>query len=153
MHDIEIVDRYGCRRRGRAGELPQDGETISIPVTLMDHAAYGFRPQFADGSVDYSNPHAPGFRFADSDDPDRLAAEEAYAERTRRLDYRTRLAAPAKEESAWLRRQALARRATAEAMGTGDTRQPTLDEVRARADAAYEARRQRMHYSSRYSRA
>jgi hypothetical protein len=70
---IEVIDRHGRRRRLRPGEVPADGETVHIPMQLMDHG--GFRPTFADGSVDHTSPFKPGYRFADTNDAARLAAD------------------------------------------------------------------------------
>lgn len=129
MPDVEIIDRFGRRRRARKGEVPQDGERISFSPLLMDNAAYGFRPQFADGSVDYTSPHQPGYRFADSDDPDRADAEQAYRERNRRM------------ETAW-RRKGEQQDETHDHRAAPRTR--TLDELRAAADQAYAERNRRM---------
>jgi hypothetical protein len=67
---IEIVDRYGRRRRARKGEVLADGERFVLPMQFMDHdhAASGFYPTFSDGSLDSTSPHRPGFRFLDMGD-------------------------------------------------------------------------------------
>jgi hypothetical protein len=44
------------------------------PVVHMDHAAYNFRTTFADGSTDFTSPHRKGFRFIDTNNPNRRAA-------------------------------------------------------------------------------
>ena len=36
---IEIIDKYGRRRRARRGEVAADGETIHFPAQFMDGAA------------------------------------------------------------------------------------------------------------------
>ena len=36
QQDVEIIDRFGRKRRARKGKCPQDGETIHFPMTLMD---------------------------------------------------------------------------------------------------------------------
>ena len=83
---LEIIDRHGrVVRPYRRGDCLADGERIRVPV-LMDHASWGFRSTFADGSADHTSPHRPGFRFADTNDADRLAAQQAYIERTARLE-------------------------------------------------------------------
>jgi hypothetical protein len=46
-----------------------------------------FKDTFSDGSPDFTSPHKPGYRFADTDDASRHAASEAYeAKRTRMSD-------------------------------------------------------------------
>ena len=54
------------------------------------HAAYGFFPTFSDGSLDSTSPHRPGFRFLDTKDSAKLAADASYREMVARLDYRHR---------------------------------------------------------------
>jgi hypothetical protein len=78
------MDEDGRLRRKRK-RVAGDGDRISFPMTAMDHAAYGFNPSFADGSPDHTSPHRPGYRFADTDDAARVAAEEAYRERNQRM--------------------------------------------------------------------
>jgi len=46
-----------------------------------------FTRKFADGSIDYSNPHAPGFRFCDTDDANVRAAHDAYEQRRAAMHY------------------------------------------------------------------
>jgi hypothetical protein len=56
---VEIVDRYGRRRRARPGEIPRDGEHIAFPMTFMDaearevahfmHQKYGRHSEIIDG--------------------------------------------------------------------------------------------------------
>ena len=71
MPDVEIVDRHGHRRRARPGEVLADGERFALPMQFMDmdHAAYGFRSHFSDGSTDFTSSHRPGYRFADMATP------------------------------------------------------------------------------------
>jgi hypothetical protein len=59
-----------------------------------------FKDTFADGSPDYTNPHQPGYRFADTNDSDRLAADRAYRERTQRLSDAWRKSAAAADAPA-----------------------------------------------------
>jgi hypothetical protein len=119
---IEVIDRHGRRRRLRPGEVPADGETVHIPMQFMDHG--GFHPYFSDGTPDHTSPHRPGWRFADTTDAARLAADEAYEARRERMHYANR------------RRQD----------GTGDpgATARNLDQLRALADAAYEAKCKRL---------
>jgi hypothetical protein len=88
-----------------------------------------FHQKFADGTTDHTSPHRKGFRFADTDDADRLAADEAYEQ------MRTRLS------DAWRRKHD----AKAEANRDGTpVRTITLDQLRAKAEQAYEDRNARM---------
>jgi hypothetical protein len=82
---LEVIDKFGRVRRFRHGDILADGERLRVPHTFMDHASYGFRPTFSDGTPDHTNPHRPGYRFADIDDADRLAADKAYEERRTRM--------------------------------------------------------------------
>jgi hypothetical protein len=127
MHDhfeesYEWVDGIP-RKKKRAA---RDGETIHFPY-IADHAAFGFSPVFADGSPDLTNPHRPGYRFADTTDAARTQADEAYAARSHRM------------EAGWRQR------GDAQAADSGERKSPsTLDEARAAADAAYLERSKRM---------
>lgn len=104
-----------------------DGEHITF-TTISDQAAYGFSPSFSDGSVDHTSPHRPGYRFADVDDAGRIAAQEAYDERSKIMSEK------------WMQKggqqQADARDAP--------PRTRTLDELQKDATAAWEARNKRM---------
>lgn len=117
-------DENGKKRR-RPRVLP-DGASFHFPY--IADAAYGFRSTFADGSVDHTHPCRPGFRFADTDDSARAAADEAYEQ------MRTRLS------DAWRNKDAQAE----------DNRNPappptrTLDALRALAEKAWEERNERM---------
>ena len=124
---IEIIDRHGRRRKLRPGEIPADGETVHIPVTLMDHA--GFHPYFSDGSPDHTSPFRPGFRFADTNDAARIAADEAYTERSRRM------------ETAWQRK---GKQEHDEAHDQRSVRAASLDELQAKAQQAWEDRNVRL---------
>jgi hypothetical protein len=130
--DIIIQGRDGTRRHARKGEMLQDGERFIVPVTLMDAQARavrdalaakygGFVDHFADGSVDHTSPHRPGYRFLDTNDPARVASEEAYRARSARM------------QDAWKTNK-----------GTKVEKQETLDQSRAAAAAAYEARNERL---------
>jgi hypothetical protein len=92
-------------------------------VREVDHAAFGLRKTFSDGSPDFTDPHRPGFRFLDTKDSAKLAADTSYWEMVARLDYRHR-----------------------QQDGDSDdgSRQRTLDELEAAAAASYAARSKRM---------
>ena len=62
-----------------------DGATTHFTMQMMD-AASGFHRTFADGSSDHTHWSRPGFRFADSNDKGRLAADAAYEERSARME-------------------------------------------------------------------
>ena len=119
---VEVIDRYGRRRRLRPGEIPADGETIHVPMMLMDHA--GFCPYFSDGSPDLTHPCKPSFRFADTNDAARLAADAAYQQMRERLS------------NAWRNKD--------HPHDDQRTPQRTLDELRAAAEQAWEERSARM---------
>ena len=81
----------------RPGETLQDGERFNLPMRFMDAEAravadalaqkYGrFHTHFSDGTPDHTSPHKPGYRFADIDDAAKIAADEAYEERSRRME-------------------------------------------------------------------
>lgn len=74
-------DEDGKRKRKR---VAGDGERITF-ATISDHAAYGFSKTFSDGSRDFTDPYRPGYRFLDVDDAGRIAAQEAYDARSKRL--------------------------------------------------------------------
>jgi hypothetical protein len=120
--------------RRKKKRVAADGERISFPMTMMDHRAYGFSPSFADGTPDYTDPHRPGYRLSDSDDPHRLAAEEAYATRNRRM------------ASAWRDSKGDPQIASHDPQqhSNGAPRTRTLDQLQRAADEAYEQRRIRM---------
>jgi hypothetical protein len=110
-------DENGIPRRKK--RVAGDGEQIHFPVTVMDHAASLFRPFFADGKPDYTSPHRKGFRFADTNDPGRIAANDAYEAMRERLSRKPQ----------------------------ADARVPTLDELEQAAVTAYEERSTRMRDS------
>jgi hypothetical protein len=81
---IEIIDKYGRRRRARRGEVPADGETIHVPTILMDAAARVTRDALAQ-RYGWHNHQPPrgfvrGYAFADTTAPPNVkdAAAEAY---------------------------------------------------------------------------
>jgi galactokinase len=126
---LEIIDPNGNTRPYRPDSILAAGERLHVPHMLMDHAAtrgerdMSFRTHFSDGSVDHTNPHQPGYRFADTNDEGRRAAAEAYEQRRARM------------QDAWQRKGSEEQ---------GDTTPPTLDAARSLADAAYAAKVARM---------
>jgi hypothetical protein len=121
MQEVQVIGKDGRVRPYRRGDRLADGERLCVPY-LMDHAAYGFRQTFADGTPDYTNPHRPGYRFADIDDANRIAAAEAYEAR------RTRM------QNAWRRNDAT----------DVSTQRTDAASARAIADRAYADRTKRM---------
>jgi hypothetical protein len=112
----------------RRKRVARDGERITF-ATISDQAGVGFCPTFADGSIDHTSPHRPGYRFADTNDPDRLDADAAYEERNRRLSNASRHKGEQQDE-----------RCDHHAA----PRKRTLDELRALAEGAYQDRNVRM---------
>ena len=125
MHDhfSEHYEWDGNVPRKKKRVLP-DGTTVHFPY-LADNA-YGFHSTFADGSPDFTSPHRKGFRFADVNDGDRAAANDAYEQ------MRTRLS------DAWRRKDERSV-ATKEAPPTR-----RLDELRTLAEKAWHDRNERM---------
>src|SRR5262249_56197628 len=113
-------DENGNKRR-KQRVLP-DGARLHFPY-IADHV--GFRPTFADGSVDHTHPCRPGFRFADIDDTTKRAADAAYEARRERLS------------NAWRTKDDV--KAEANRDGTPPHTR-SLDQLRAAADAAYHDR-------------
>jgi hypothetical protein len=105
--------------------VARDRDRISFPMTAMDAAAGRFHAHFSDGSPDHTSPHRPGYRFADTNDPARLAAESAYRERCQDMHYTSR---------------------RNHQDGIPDERHAarTLDELRQAADAAYREKCERL---------
>jgi hypothetical protein len=129
MHDYfsELYEWDGDVPRKKK-RVARDREQIHFPVTVMDAMqALGFHNTFADGSVDHTSPFKPGYRFADTNDAVRVAADEAYEARRERLHYTINR-----------------RRQQQDANEPPPTTTRTLDELRAAASAAYEARSKRM---------
>jgi hypothetical protein len=117
------MDEHGQLRKKR---VVRDREKISFTMQMMDAANGRFVDHFADGTPDHTNPHRPGHRFLDTNDPAKLAAQEAYDARSRRM------------ETAWRRK------GEQHQQGNEENNKPTLDEARAASDAAYQARSERM---------
>jgi hypothetical protein len=126
MHDYfsELYEWDGNVPRRKKRVLP-DGTTVHFPY-LADHSAFGFHPYFADGSPDFTSPHRKGYRFADTNDEARIAANGAYEQ------MRTRL------REAW-RRKGERLVETKEAPPTR-----TLDQLQAEAEHGWQQRRERM---------
>ena len=116
-------DEHGNKRRKK--RVLGDRERLHVPMQFMDHAAFGFRTHFADGSPDHTNPHRPGFRFLDVNDETQIAADAAYEEMRARLHYGHR------------QRQQ-------DGASDHGSPQPTPDELEQAAVTAYEVRSERM---------
>jgi hypothetical protein len=107
-----------------------------------------FRRQFADGSIDHSDPHRPGFRVLDSDDRSRVAANDAYEAKRQRMHYANKRKAEEEDdktqttETEMERRQRLARQAARATLGSDA--QLTLGQGRELADRAYAERTKRL---------
>jgi hypothetical protein len=123
--DLYEWDENGNKRRKK--RVARDREQINFSMTMMDHSAFGFHSTFSDGSPDYTSPHKPGHRFLDVNDEARLQADTAYEQMRERLHYKTNR-----------------RRQQQDANEPPPTSTRTLDELRAAASAAYEARSKRM---------
>jgi hypothetical protein len=117
-------DENGLPRRKNKRVLP-DGASYHFPY-IADASGFGFRSTFADGSVDHTNPHRKGYRFADTDDSARIIADESYEKRREQMHYANR------------------RRVQRDGNEPPPMSTPTLDALRIRADAEYEARSKRM---------
>jgi hypothetical protein len=129
MHDhfneLYEWDEDGNKRRKK--RVARDRERITF-ATISDQA-FGFRPTFADGSLDHTSPHRPGHRVADTYDEARIAANDAYEQRRERMANAWRNKGyPQLEDDG----------------GERDYCTRTLDESRAAADAAYQAKRERL---------
>jgi hypothetical protein len=151
---IEIIDRFGRRRRARRGEVAGDGETVHFGMQFMDGTARAVRDALAEkfgphtGDDDMLNDHRPrgyvrGYAVSDatvalaSRDAARFAdeAERAYAERSRRMANLWR-----KDHRDAVVDEPAPRRAA------------TLGELRAQADAAYQAKCERLRNAWRTNR-
>ena len=124
FNELYEWDANGNKRRKQ--RVAADGERFRFTMQMMDAA--GFRAAFADGSPDHTSPHRPGYRFADTDDAARLAANDAYEERRERM------------ANAW-RNKGQQHDANSDAP---PPRTASLDELRAQADAAYREKCQRL---------
>jgi hypothetical protein len=123
MHEFEIIDRYGRRRRARRGEVPADGETVHFPQQFMDAAAVLAQKY---GHQQTPRGYVRGYAFADTTSASlssQQAAAEAYEERNQRL------------QNAWRKKHQDA--------SSDDTPLPTQD-AWAIADQAYEDKKQRL---------
>jgi hypothetical protein len=154
-HYIEIIDQFGNRRRARAGETPQDGETVHFPTSFMDAANALTLPRaIRDSDAENATRRrgwVRGFQSLDELQPPRSAkspATEAYEEKRKRL------------ENAWREvhgklghgyEQVEARRKAAEAdwnKRRGADEQPSqyarAHDARGQADSAYKEKCQRL---------
>ena len=86
-------------------------------MQMMD-AACGFHRIFSDGCVDHTHWSRPGYRFADTNDADRIAANDAYE-----------ADAYAFVERRWRNKRVL----TPEKSDAAPPRAPTLDQLQAQA--------------------
>ena|SRR5262249_9000307 len=101
---VEIVGKDGRRRRARKGDVLADGEVLVTPMTLMDAPLPTDQSTLSDGNArvvidGYGSTtfvgHRPGFvqfgtpnvarALNDALDAARAPAEQAYAERTKRM--------------------------------------------------------------------
>jgi hypothetical protein len=88
-----------------------------------------FTKQFADGSPDFTSPFRPGFRFLDTNDANRIAANDAYEARRQAMHYANKRRRQQQQDDAGNR---------------NPTASLDLDQARAIADSAYQERSQRM---------
>ena len=126
---IEIIDKYGRRRRARQGEVPADGERVFFPQQFMDAAAVLAQKH---GRQQPPRGFVRGYAFADTTSASRSsqeAAAEAYESKCSRLSdaWRPRRADNARDDDAPLLTQ----------------------DARAIADRAYEDRKVRLSNSWR----
>ena len=131
MHDFRDdyeMDKDGKLRKKK--RVMPDGATMHVPMGFYDGR---FFPTFADNSPDHTSPHQPGYRFADTNDADRLAADDAYEQMRQRLS------------NTWRDKRVL----VAEKRDTAPLRVPTLDQLQAQAQEAWQARNERMRNSWR----
>src|SRR5262249_61839774 len=88
---IEIIDKYGRRRRARRGEVPGDGETVHVPVQFMDAAARATHDALAQ-KYGWHDHQPQGFRrgYQNFDAPPPRSSQDAaalaYEGRPTRLD-------------------------------------------------------------------
>ena len=134
MHDFR--DDYEMDEDGRLRKkrVAGDGERISFTMQMMD-AARGFHQTFSDGSVDHTHWSRPGYRFADTNDADRLAADQAYEQMRTRLN------------DGWRNKRVLA----PEKRDVAPSRVPTLDQLQVKAQQAWEQRNERLRNAWRTS--
>lgn len=127
MHDFRDdyeMDEDGKLRKKK--KVARDGEKISFHMQTMD-AACGFHRVFSDGSVDHTHWSRPGFRFADVSNTDRTAANDAYEAMRQRLN------------DGWRNKRVL----TPEKSDAAPRGTPTLDQLQADAQKAWEQRNER----------
>jgi hypothetical protein len=122
-------DENGLPRR-KQRVLP-DGAHVHFRY-LADDAAYGFQPTFSDGTPDFTSPPRKGFRFADTNDAAKLAAEEAYEQMRRRLS------------------DAYRRKGEPAAANASPTPTRTLDQLQALAEQAWKDRNKRVQNAWRH---
>jgi hypothetical protein len=140
---IEIIDRFGRRRRARRGEVPADGETVHFSPVFMDADARAARAALDErfgnhtiGDDDMLTDQRPrgyvrGYAFADAPIVARNledAATRAYEARSARM------------QNAWRRKDT----AQADTHDAAPLRTRTLDELHAASAAAYTERSKRM---------
>jgi hypothetical protein len=168
-HFAEIIGADGRRRRARKGDVLADGERFSLPMQFMDSQLRDeLVAKHRDGGavrvVDTAGMpagHRPGFLFDSTNSLADAAADAAYLERTALLDAKARKRRadpddedddegedargrdPHRAESEMERRQRLARKAARETFRP-DARSLSLDAAQALADAAREARDERL---------
>ena len=91
---IEIIDKYGRRRRARPGEIAADGETLNFPIQFMDTAARAAHDALAQRfGLSDSKPQGfrRGYAFAQdmaivSNDAAAEAATRAYESKRERIE-------------------------------------------------------------------
>jgi hypothetical protein len=147
---VEIIDRFGRRRRARRGEVAGDGETVHFGMQFMDGTARAVRDALAEKFGPYTrdddmrNDQRPrgyvrGYAFADAPVVARTledAATQAYEERSARMSnaWRHKSDAQADEDNAAPPR----------------ARTLSLDALRAKAEQAWADRNKRMQNAWRH---
>jgi hypothetical protein len=130
---IEIIDKYGRRRRARPGEIAADGETLNFPVQFMDAAARATRDALAAkyGWHDHQTPQGfvRGYAFGDTTPPrsSQDEAAEAYEAKRARL------------QDAWHKKH----------QDAADGAPPPTQDARAVADRAWLDKKERLQNSWR----
>jgi hypothetical protein len=138
---VEIIGADGRRRRARRGETLADGERFSLPMAFMDAQLpdalvekYGGAASRVVDTAGLPAGHRPGFLGLDGGSAFADAAAEAYEERSRRL------------ATAWQREgDDVGRHSDRENRVRDHIAPPlTLDQALAAAEAAREARDERL---------
>jgi hypothetical protein len=136
---VEIIGADGKRRRARRGETLADGERFSLPMTFMDaQLRDALVEKYGDAAIRVVDTaglpagHRPGFLYDHSKAFGNSPGDVAYREKLQRLDAMAR-------ERRWA-----GNAPRQESEQQVDVRQMILDEARAAADAAREARDERM---------